>query len=93
MKNFKNEVKDDGSSDEEHPKDPHCFPVNGRLVNPIVYGGNQAVLDVYRQNIPLIELGDSVLLKPLLEKFYQIVQSRRDMNQYSILLVMVGKTI
>ena len=72
-------------------EDKHCFPVNGRLANHIVYGGNQAVLDVYRQNIPLIELGDSVLLEPLLEKFYQIVQSRRGMNQYSILLVMVGK--
>ena len=75
-------------------EDQYSFVVNRNQTNPLVYGGIESVLAVFKESMSQIELGDSPYLAPVLEKFYQhIHKMRRGFSQYTILLVMIRNPI
>ena len=75
-------------------EDQYSFVVNRNQANPLVYGGIDSVLAIYKESISQIELGDSPYLAPILEKFYKhIHKMRRGFSLYTILVIMIRNPI
>ncbi|CDW79754.1 UNKNOWN [Stylonychia lemnae] len=70
----------------------HCFPLNGIYENPFVFS-TAGILQLYRQNLPGIELSGPTYFSHILNQITAIVKSRENEQIYNVLLILTDGEI
>lgn len=70
----------------------HCFPVNGNLKAPAIFGIDQ-IVKKYRETLPSIGLGGPTLFAPLLGQFKAYVAALGNTSIYKIMLLLTDGII